>query len=354
MSHDARHCIYERLSRRDLRAMACVCKELSAEVPAAVAHMFSHAHVFPAPLTLHPRETAMIDVPSNSHDAVFSRGSGALLAVVDGNGTVQMRDSATGKVRWSVAGHGGFASRCAFLRDNTLLATASEDKTVKLWSTSDGSLVSTLTGHFDFVHCVACSPVADVLLSGDGQGVTKVWDAMTASELRTLSSHTEWVTAAAFNASGELAATGCYDGRIRIFDARADWQLLSTVTAHRENLWMWALRFSPVASSPLLASGSNDGTAKLWDVSDPCQPRLLRTLSGHHSSVLSVSFSPDGTLLATASSDGSFKVWRVADATLLCSVAAHTGWVWAVAFHPCDSSVLVTCSWDNTMKLWQL
>jgi WD40 repeat protein len=357
LSHDARQCIYERLLRRDLRALACVCRELSAEVPAAVAQMMRGGHVFRAPEVLQPRETVSLPLPSWGFDVHFSHGDGALLASVCDSGTVQMRDSATGRVLWSIKGHRDVLNGCAFTHDDALLATASSDTTVKLWRTSDGSLARTLSGHSGDVRCVACSPAADVLLSGDRARVVKVWDTATGVELHTLPRHPLALAAVAFDASGALAATGCVDGKIRLFDARGGWQSLCAMQAHGYASDL-TLQFSPAASAtgvaPLLASGSDGATVKLWDVSDARQPRLLHTRHGHRDVVRAVSFSPDAALLATGSGDNTVKLWRVADGVLLHTVAAHSDWVRSVAFHPRDASVLATCSDDRTLKLWQL
>jgi WD40 repeat protein len=64
-----------------------------------------------------------------------------------------------------------------------------------------------------------------------------------------------------------------------------------------------------VAFSPdgrLLATASNDKTARVWD---PAAGEHLRTLTGHTSVVRAVAFSPDGRLLATASEDCTARVW---------------------------------------------
>ena len=58
-----------------------------------------------------------------------------------------------------------------------------------------------------------------------------------------------------------------------------------------------------------LASGSADHTVKLWE---PASGKLLRTLEGHKSSVLSVAFDPAGRTLAGGSDDKTVKLWEPA------------------------------------------
>lgn len=58
-----------------------------------------------------------------------------------------------------------------------------------------------------------------------------------------------------------------------------------------------AAQFSP-ASSSVLATGSGDNTARIWDA-DTGTPKF--TLQGHSGPVIGVAWSPDGKLLATCS-----------------------------------------------------
>jgi len=62
-----------------------------------------------------------------------------------------------------------------------------------------------------------------------------------------------------------------------------------------------------------LASGSSDGTVRVWRASDG---ELLFTLE-HPAGVNSVAFAPDGLLLASGAEDGIVRLWKAGDATVL-------------------------------------
>lgn len=103
----------------------------------------------------------------------------------------------------------------------------------------------------------------------------------------------------------------------------------------------------------LLASGSLDGTARLWRVPLREQEHAFRD---HTQEVLDVAFSPDTKLLALASADGRVRVWEVTpggNPRCLGVFREHEkrrGRAAGVAFSP-DGGLLATCGDDGKVCL---
>ena len=66
------------------------------------------------------------------------------------------------------------------------------------------------------------------------------------------------------------------------------------------------LQFDPHAI--LVATGSMDSTAKLWDVESGQE---IFTLRGHQAEIVSLCFNTDGDKLLTSSFDNTAKIWDV-------------------------------------------
>jgi WD40 repeat protein/transcriptional regulator with XRE-family HTH domain len=173
----------------------------------------------------------------------------------------------------------------------------------------------------------------------DGKRLDLVWQA-----------HTAAVQALAFSPDEQALATGSWDGTIKLWNLESGallWLGQHTGSIHR-------LVFTPDGRT--LASGGDDATIRLWDVSTG---EHLKALSCKSSAVYALAWSPDGSLLAGGSFDGSIHLWEMQGGQAAWPGAAthilmgHSGPVWSVAFAP-DGRILASGSFDRTVKLWDV
>ncbi len=164
-------------------------------------------------------------------------------------------------------------------------------------------------------------------------------------DIKTLSAHSKGVASVAFSPDGKTFATGSDDKTAKLWDV-ATGNNISTLIGHSGTVY--SVAFSPDGKT--LATGSQDKTVMLRDV----EPRNIpKTLSGHSGTVYSVVFSPDGKTLATGSMDNTAKLWDVATGKNIKTLSAHSKGVASVAFSP-GGKTLATGSDDRTATLWDV
>ncbi len=108
-----------------------------------------------------------------------------------------------------------------------------------------------------------------------------------------------------------------------------------------------AVAFTP--DGKRLATGSQDGTVRLWDKVNPDRPPMI--LPGKITEVKAIAISPDGQWLAAIGIDTQIKLWNLNNTDSPLTLTGHTASINALAFSP-DSQWLATSSQDNTTKLW--
>ena len=110
---------------------------------------------------------------------------------------------------------------------------------------------------------------------------------------------------------------------------------------------MRSLSFS--LDGTLLISGSDDKTAKLWDIQTG---GVIKTFHGHTSWVRSVSISPDCTTIASGSHDETIRLWDAQTGVCHCIIDEHTSYVTSISFSPTNSQLLASGSRDGTIQQW--
>lgn len=98
----------------------------------------------------------------------------------------------------------------------------------------------------------------------------------------------------------------------------------------------------------ILASGSEDGTIRLWQTSDG---KLIDSWRGHSRYVFSIGFSPDGKTLFSAGGDRSVRLWRASDKEPLATINIPEEGYLIVAVSP-DLRIVGFYRNDRRFKLW--
>ena len=256
-----------------------------------------------------------------------------------------------------------------------MLASGDIGGAVRLWDVADPAhprlLGQTLTGSTAPVAPTAFSPDWHTLASGGADGVVRLWDVADPAHPRllgqtpltrplgqVLSNYTPSITSMTFSPDGHTLASGDDEGVVRLWEVTdpANPRLLGQPLSNGDDAAIEAAVFSPEGKT--LASGSDDGTVRLWDVGDPAQASLLgQTLASSAFAVLSVAFSPRGNTLASGGDDGTVRLWDVGDPahprTLGQPLTSGGVSIDSVAFNP-DGHRLASGGDDGTVRLWDV
>ncbi len=211
-------------------------------------------------------------------------------------------------------------------------------------------------GHTSIVWKVLFTPDGKELISVSEDKTIRFWDVASGEPLRVLRppigpGREGKLYDAALSPDGRTLAVGGYG----LKDALESIYLISTATGRIERVLkghtnvIHSFAFAvPPGGRLLLASGSFDNTARIWDVATG---ECRGVLEGHTNSVYGVAFAPDASRLATASYDKTARIWSVADGKCLQTLQGHTKEVRSVAWSP-DGQLLATGSFDRSIKFW--
>ncbi len=293
-----------------------------------------------------------------------------------------------------LTGNTGFVNAVVFSPDGHTLATANANSTARLWEVRDPRhpmpLGPALTGHSSNVTAIVFSPDGRTLVTGSGDGTARLWDIATHQTVGIFRGHTGSIISVAFSPDGHTVATAGDDHIVRLWNTSGpilissppaishdvefnpDRRILATTSANGVLLWdltnhhqittltsqtgtLTKVAFSPDGHT--LATANADGTARLWNMTDPTHPTPLGPpLTGHTSNVTTMVFSPTGHTLATANADGTARLWNMTDPThptpLGPPLTGHTSPVYAMAFNE-NGHILATASDDGTVRRWE-
>ena len=163
-------------------------------------------------------------------------------------------------------------------------------------------------------------------------------------DIATLSSNGSGVHTIAFSSCGKQLASGSEDGTIRIWDLKTN-ECVSILNNHKKAVN--CLCFS--SDGRLLASASWDNTIKLWDLN---KFKEIITLQGHEDSVETIDFTMDSYILGSGSNDQTVKLWDLKKNKVIHTFDNFSDTIRCVNFSP-DGLQIAAGSWD-LIHIWDV
>jgi len=132
------------------------------------------------------------------------------------------------------------------------------------------------------------------------------------------------------------------------------------------SLPLLALKFYPCLARDLLFSGGSNGLLQVWNFEDY---NVLQSIEEQDNQIMAIDFTGDGMHVASVGKDACVRLYDTRNLKLTrryagthtldfdtigndLSVPGHSGKIFAVKFHPDNTNMLVTASWDQTLKIW--
>eukprot|EP00795_Rhopilema_esculentum_P008646 gene8646-14661_t len=160
----------------------------------------------------------------------------------------------------------------------------------------------------------------------------------------TVKAHDKDINSVVFSPNDKLIASGSQDKTAKLWLA-SDGGTYGTLRGHKRGVWCAA--FSPV--DKCLATASADSTIKLWAIKDLT---CVKTLEGHTNSVLRLEFMTRGMQIISSGSDGLIKIWNVKTNECLNTLDGHADKVWSLALNKTEDT-LVTGGGDSVLNIWK-
>uniref|UniRef100_A0A8C7T1E7 Bromodomain and WD repeat domain containing 1 n=1 Tax=Oncorhynchus mykiss TaxID=8022 RepID=A0A8C7T1E7_ONCMY len=291
---------------------------------------------------------------------------------------VKIWSSFDGRLHSTLRGHSAEISDLAVSFENTLMAAGSCDKTIRVWCLRTCAPMAVLQGHSGSITSLQFSPFAKgskrylVSTGTDATICFWQWDVNNINFSDRPQKFTErprpgvQMVCSSFSPGGMFLATGSTDDVIRIYYlGGGNPEKISELHEHTDTVD--SIQFCH--SGERFASGSRDGTARIWRLTQRQQWRSLllnmnATLPGsEHATCEESFFKPKVTMVAwdrhdnsviTAVNNHILKVWNSYTGQLLHILKGHEAEVFVLEPHPSDPRIMLSAGHDGNVFIWDI
>ena len=229
--------------------------------------------------------------------------------------------------------------RCVkFIPRKNWFVAGSDDFQLRVFNYNTHEKVIAFEAHPDYIRCLAVHPTLSIILTGCDDMTIKAWDWDKQWKcIRSFEGHTHYIMNLVFNPKDtNTFASSCLDRTVKM------WSLGSsspnfTLDAHEKGGVNY-VEFYPGADKPYLVTTGDDRTVKIWDyLSKSC----VQTLEGHTNNVSLAMFHPNLPLIISGSEDGSVKIWNNGTYRLENTLNYALERAWCIAIRPQANDVAI-------------
>ncbi|MED6274362.1 Target of rapamycin complex subunit lst8, partial [Characodon lateralis] len=238
--------------------------------------------------------------------------------------------------------------------DPVILATAGYDHTVRFWQAHSGICTRTVQHQDSQVNSLEVTPDRGMIAAAGYQHI-RMYDlnSNNPNPVMNYDGVSKNITSVGFHEDGRWMYTGGEDCMARIWDLRS--RNLQCQRIFQVNAPINCVCLHPNQAE--LIVGDQSGVIHVWDLKTDHNEQLIPE---PEVSVNSVHIDPDASYMAAVNSSGNCYVWNLAggmgdEVTQLIpktKIPAHKRYSLRCKFSP-DSTLLATCSADQTCKIWR-
>mmetsp|Transcript_7623 Transcript_7623/g.10296 ORF Transcript_7623/g.10296 Transcript_7623/m.10296 type:complete len:342 (+) Transcript_7623:55-1080(+) len=199
-------------------------------------------------------------------------------------------------------GHADAVLCCAFNPAGTVLASGSHDKHLFLWNVQgDCENFMMMKGHRNALVDLHWMTDGASLVSASADHTVRGWDAETGQQIKKMAEHDSFVNSCCPARRGPpLVVSGSDDGTSKLWDMRVK----ASIQTFADDYQVTAVAFSD--ASDKVYTGGIDNIVKVWDLR---KNEVAMQLKGHSDTVTGMKVSPDGAFLLTNSADCTLRAW---------------------------------------------
>ncbi len=283
--------------------------------------------------------------------AVFSP-DGSMVLTASSDGSARLWNPVTGAEIRTFSGHQAAVASAYFSPDARYVLTASRDGTARMWDINTGEEVRHFSGHHGGLRYAGFSPDGiQIVTTSPEENTWRVWDAQPGHAFDRVidpqfGGYYSW--GARFSLNGRWMITGFAEKTgLGLYDAQT-FEFVRDIDP--EGTYIAPFALSPDGRYVLGVADEDRSNIHLLLI-ELATGEVRQTYVGHEGRILDAAFSPDGQQLITGSEDGTARLWDVASGEQL-HLLTHDSGVSAVGFSRDGRSVFTGAYSAGVVYQW--